>query len=202
MQSYVAKCYFLFRFYRFVQSDKVTVEFFKSDENADMYIRFILGYILHAISGGVVYVLAIDYLGRKKFAFFTINFNGAFCGFLSFLLYALPNENSLILISYSIAKYVLKGQFTLFCIYTAEQFPTYIRCICFGITNVLGQIGGFLAIYLSLYSDYFSHIDVLMIAGALSVLISPLIVFLEETHHKELDEMVENDNRKPLLDKN
>ena len=94
------------------------------------------------------------------------------------------------------------GQFTLLFIYTSEQFPTYIRSTCLGIANAFGKIGPILAINLTINADNSFFVIILILTGALSILIAPFIVFLEETHHKELDEMIENNNREPFLVRN
>ena len=87
-------------------------------------------------------------------------------------------------------------------IYTAEQFPTYIRCTCFGLVNAVGRIGPVLSVNLSLDGNNLALTIILLITGALSIIISPFLAYLEETHNKELDEMIENNMRDPLLDKN
>ena len=57
------------------------------------------------------------------------------------------------------------------------------------------------SVNLSLDGNNLALTIILIITGALSIFIAPFLVYLEETHHKELDEMIENDMRYPLLDK-
>ena len=111
------------------------------------------------------------------------------------------NNNIATIILFYIARFIIFGQLTLLHIYTAEQFPTYIRCSCFGIVNAIGRIGPILSVNLSLDANKIALTLLLLITGSLSIIISPFLVYLEETHHKELDEMIENDMRYPLLDK-
>ena len=84
-------------------------------------------------------------------------------------------------------------------LFTAEQFPTYIRCSCFGICNIEGIIRALIAVNMMLLADDTIHI-VTIITGGITIGISPIVILLEETSGKELDEIA--DYYKPLLDKN
>ena len=185
----------------FFEPNEEIVFFMESDHDADVYFRTIVNSILIAISILIIFVPVINRFGRKKLASIALVLDGLLFIFISFLLYFQPND-TLLFISLLMVRFVLGGQFALFYIYTAEQFPTYIRCTCFGLTNIFGRVGAILAMNLSVDTDNSSLAIMLIITGALCILIAPFIVYLEETHHKELDEMIENNNREPLLDKN
>ena len=186
----------------FDKSDKEIVFFMESDYDADVYFRTIVNCILVAISILAVYVPVINRFGRKKIASIALVLDGLLFIFISFLLYFQVNDTKFIFISIFIARLVLGGQFTVFYIYTAEQFPTYIRCTCIGLTAFFGKMGGILDLNESVETGNLYLAIMLTITGALSILIAYLIVYLEETHHKVLDEMIENRHREPLLDKN
>ena len=187
----------------FLQPNKGLTIFLKSDDNSDIFLRSIVNNIINTISVCILYVPLINYFGRKKIAFFSLVLDGVLFLSFSFLLYFQSNDNMLIYIFFSVARFLLDGQFTLFYIYTSELFPTYIRCTCLGIVNIFGRIGGILAVNLSINTCNSALIPIPIITGILAILIAPLIVCLEETHHKELDEMIEIDYRgEPLLDKN
>ena len=186
----------------FLESDIKILLFMESGHDVDIYIRSIENDILVAISILIVYVPVINRFGRKKVASIALALDGLLFIFIAVLLYFQVKDTTFIFISFSIARCLFGGQFTLLSIYTAEQFPTYIRCTGLGLANIFGRVGWILAMSLSVDADKTSLVITLITTGALSILVAPLIVYLEETHHKELDEMIENNYRDPLLDKN
>ena len=147
-----------------------------------------------------MYMILINHFGRKKTAFFSLGLDGAVFLSISILLYAVENNEALVFGLYSFARFLISGQFPLLYIYTSEQFPTYSRCTCLGICNAIGRTGGFLASFLASAHSTGRLQIILIIAGCLAIITTMLISFLEETHHKELSEIIENDPNEPLLD--
>ena len=170
------------------------------DDKSDILIRSLVNQILDAVSASIIYVPLINHFGKKKVAFGNLLLDGILFLLLALLLHLLVNNNIATIILFYIARFIIFGQLTLLHIYTAEQFPTYIRCSCFGIVNAIGRIRSILCVNLYFDVNNLPLTIILLITGASSIIISPFIVYLEETHHKELDEMIENDNRELLLE--
>ena len=142
----------------------------------------------------------INLFGRKKVAFYSLCFDGA--AFISIALLLSNGDANAMFLVFTLARFAIGGQFALLYVYTAEQFPTYIRCTCLGICGALGRIAGLVASSLpSNDTENDSTVGTtLIIIGALALVTSPFVLLLEETHHKELAEMIENDKREPLLE--
>ena len=152
------------------------------------------------ISSNVVAVHLINNYGRKKTLFYCLLIEGTL-----FLCISLTDwidiDNIFLFILFLALNFVAGLVYMLITIFTAEQFPTYMRCTCFGISIMIGRFGTVIAANLDLIGlDHIIGFPTLA-AGILILCISSAVVLLEETHHKELDEMAENTNSILLLDK-
>ena len=157
--------------------------------------------IIAAILAGVH---LINNYGRKIILLYCFLIEGALFLCISLMSYTLPSHIALckyalfilFLINFLVAALVLM----VIAIFSAEQFPTYIRCTCLGIVMLIGRFGSVIAAHI----DYSGGDNIPFISIAIGILIlciSPIVCLLEETHNKELDEMVENKRGTPLLDK-
>ena len=170
-----------------------------SDSTTEKYAQSVGNDILNVISV-IIYMMFINLFGRKKVAFYSLCFDGA--AFISIALLLSNGDANAMFLVFTLARFAIGGQFALLYVYTAEQFPTYIRCTCLGICGALGRIAGLVASSLpSNDTENDSTVGTtLIIIGALALVTSPFVLLLEETHHKELAEMIENDKREPLLE--
>ena len=167
-------------------------------ENPDIQIIIIN---LITISSTVTAGYLIDSYGRKKTLFYFLLIDSAL--FLGISLVSFISDNDILFFTlFLVLNFVIGVVYIIILISTAEQFPTYVRCTCFGISMMFGRIGTVIAVNFQILGlDQKIYISTLVI-GILILCISPAAILLEETHHKELDEMAENTQSVLLLDKN
>ena len=140
----------------------------------------------------------INNYGRKTTLFFCLLIEGFLLLGISLANYK-ESDYYVFFILLVVLNFVVGLVLMLIAIFTAEQFPTYIRCTCFGISMMIGRIG--IVIVTNIELNGFGDGDYIptLVIGILILCISPIVRLLEETHHKELDEMAENTNSIPLL---
>ena len=113
---------------------------------AEFYLLSIGTHIIYALSG-LVTVYFINNFGRKLAIILALLVIGAL--FLCIGIVNLQNDKvpGIIIQILSIAqKFIVTGAMWFLFIFTAEQFPTYIRCTCFGICSIAGRIGALIAV--------------------------------------------------------
>ena len=159
---------------------------------------------LISISSIVAAIYLINNYGRKKTLFYCLLTKGILLLIISLIDWINYNFNFndiVLFILLLVPIFVVGLVYTLITIFTAEQFPTYIRCTCFGVSIMIGRLGTAIAANL----DIGGMDDIIGIPtsaiGILLLVISSVVILLEETHEKELDEMTENTSSIRLLDK-
>ena len=166
-------------------------------ENSD--IQIIIMNLVTISSTVIAGHLANDY-GRKKTLFYFLLIDSALFLVISLVSF-IYHSDILIFILFLVLNFVHGLVYMLIAIFTAEQFPTYVRCACVGISMMFGRIGTVIAANFQIFGwDHFIYISAL-VTGILVFCISPAVVLLEETQNKELDEMIENTRSVLLLDK-
>ena len=153
---------------------------------------------LISISSIAAAIHLINNYGRKKTLFFCLLIKGALFLSISFIGWIYSNDIFMFIL-FVVLNFVVGLVYMLIIIFTAEQFPTYIRCTCFGISIPIGRSGTVIAANLDLIGlDHLIGFPTLAI-GILILCISCTVILLEETHHKQLDEMAINTNSILLL---
>ena len=154
---------------------------------------------LMIIPSNLAGVRLINNYGRKKTFLFCLIIEDVL--FLCISLVSYMNLSKIVLFILFMVLCLGSGAIMLLLlIFTAEQFPTYIRCTCLGIAMLIGRLGTIIGANMDyIVGDNLPVIS--LVIGILILCISPIVRLLEETHIKELDEMVENTRNLPLLDK-
>ena len=155
------------------------------------------------ILGLLLSVYLVNKYGRKMACLVSILSVGILYLSISLINMAENNKN-LAFLSFILSmtlNYFAAVGYIIISLYSAEQFPTYIRCTCFGIAHAVGRSGALFAVSLPLLPSK-AQLIISITIGVLMILTSPAVILLEETKIKELDEMVENDNTQPLLTEN
>ena len=162
----------------------------------ELYLRAIISSIALILSS-LASVPLINTYGRKKLTVIGLASTGIL--FVIMTVVKVFNEGSNVVIILSLVlRLLIGGMLNLLSLYTAEQFPTYLRCTCFGISNGIGRIGAIsAAVITSLPAG--NALTICSIIAGIMILASPSVIYLEETHHKELDEMAENPSEQLLL---
>ena len=147
-------------------------------------------------------IYLINNYGRKKLAFYSLISLGT-TGLSISILSCFDIDESIYLsinILNTVRMIIAPGVSNLLVLYTAEQFPTYIRCTCFGIACIISRSSIITYTYIQIF--FIDFLDLFSILAAASMIIFvPSIILLEETHQKELDEV--NDNfHQPFLVRN
>ena len=187
----------------FLLLSQYSMIFMKIRLGDDLYLETIFDSIANIISI-IASVYLIQKYGRKKVAAIGMLSTGVLLLIITIIQVFSYYECILVLILSLALRAVIGGMIYLISLFTAEQFPTSVRCTCFYIANGIGIIGAIVPAVLVSSSTNKDLIIFSIISGIIIVLACPVMVLLEETHLKELDEIPDYDfyYSQPLLDKN
>ena len=129
------------------------------------------------ISSNLVAVHLINNYGRKKTLFYCLLIEGFLLLTIS-LRYLISSNAIFLFILLLVLDFVIGLVYMLINIFTAEQFPTYMRCTCFGISIMIGRIGAVIAANLDL-AEFDDKISLPTLAvGILILCISWTVILL------------------------
>ncbi|BFZ14543.1 hypothetical protein BsWGS_17582 [Bradybaena similaris] len=139
---------------------------------------------------GVVFILAIDRLGRKRCI--VASFMLASISLLAATLLAtvpiaddIPGIGIIIICVTLIGKFAVTSAFAVLWLYSSELYPTNLRNTGFGISSLAARMGGTIAPYSRTFSRYVPW-GPGAVFTALCLLVPVLLRFLPETTGREL----------------
>lgn len=149
--------------------------------------------LLNFVISGAVEIPAYTFL------LFTLNRWGRktiLCGcmltggvFLLLTMFVPDKQNWLIIVLAMLGKLAITASYGTIYIFSAEQFPTVIRNVGLGGASMFARVGGILAPYSLLLSDFWKPLP-LLIFGALAFIGGLLSLLLPETLNKKLPETI------------
>ena len=164
----------------------------------DPYINFFLGVMIE-IPAYALPIILKDLCGRKRIISFCHFVNGISCILYGLLCSILINEDSIDVIYFKeISQTILSlmGRFgtsigfaTIY-IFTAELFPTEIRCQAVGTCSMVARMGNIVVFSLQFFKVYWLPHPVL-IMGVVAIVAGLLTSFFPETQGQKLPETIE-----------
>ncbi|XP_076064263.1 organic cation transporter [Oratosquilla oratoria] len=154
------------------------------------YINFMISGAVE-LPAHVITILLLDRVGRRPPLCVSMILGGV--ALLSTIL--IPQDMTIVLVTMAMmGKLCITMSYAIIYVFSAELFPTVVRNVGVGSSSMLARVGGALAPYVNLLTEYWRPLP-LMIFGGMSVTAGILSLLLPETLDKTLPETIEDGER-------